>query len=60
MLIHENVLLYNNSMRWMTQLEELNVSANRRLWALPAWLGDITSLKVLNVAGCEMDYIPEW
>ena len=58
MVIHVNVLLYN-SVRSLTQLEELDVSYSWVL-TLPDWLGDITSLKVLNIRDCDMTTIPDW
>ena len=58
MVIYVNVLLYN-SVRSLTQLEELDVSYSWVL-TLPDWLGDITSLKVLHIRDCDMTTIPDW
>ena len=59
MIITVSVLLYN-SVRSLTQLKELDVSGNYSLQTLPDWLGDITSLKVLDIRRCNMTTIPDW
>jgi Leucine-rich repeat (LRR) protein len=40
-----------------TALEELNV-ANNPLGALPPWLGDLTSMRVLVIDGCGLHTLP--
>jgi Leucine-rich repeat (LRR) protein len=44
-------------MRTLTSIEEVNISDNK-LESLPDWIGELTSLKKLDVSGCGLTHLP--
>ena len=43
----------------MTALEELKLTDNEKPIRLPDWIGDMKSLKKLDVSGCRLTELPE-
>ena len=54
-----HIILVYYSVCSLTQLEELNLSWNRKLITLPDRVGDLKSLRKLNVSGCSITQLPD-
>ena len=54
-----HIILVYYSVCSLTQLEELNLWGNKELTTLPDRVGDLKSLKKLNVSGCNITQLPD-
>ena len=54
-----HIILVYYSVCSLTQLEELNLRYNKKLTTLPDRVGDLKSLRELNVGICNITQLPE-
>ena len=45
-------------MRTLTSIEEMDISWNMELKSLPDWIGELKSLKKLDVSQCGLTHLP--
>ena len=53
------MMYLNYSICSLTQLEELDLWGNEELTTLPDRVGDLKSLRELNVSGCKITQLPD-
>ena len=54
-----HIILVYYSVCSLTQLEELNLLENEKLTTLPDRVGDLKSLRELNVSYCNITQLPD-